>query len=180
MAQQQSVVVLAPNDLPATRTGSLIKVFLAGSIEQGKARDWQSEVQSQLKDLPVAFFNPRRAHWDPSWGQSSDNPQLVEQIQWELKHLESVDFIAMYIEPGTLSPISVFELGLHMRDPRLMVACPPGFWREANVHVTCKWYGKHVYPDLETLVQALRGAVRAKVEARPRLEEKTPSNRPGR
>ena len=41
-----------------------ISVFLAGSIEMGKAEDWQSEVQNILKDSDVTIFSPRRDDWN--------------------------------------------------------------------------------------------------------------------
>ena len=41
------------------------KVFLAGSIEMGRAGDWQQDVQDALADLDVVLLNPRRADWNP-------------------------------------------------------------------------------------------------------------------
>lgn len=41
-----------------------VKVFLAGSIEQGKAEDWQTELTNRLKDANVTILNPRRDNWN--------------------------------------------------------------------------------------------------------------------
>ena len=73
-------------------------VFLAGSIEQGKADDWQTEIVEKLKDENVIFYNPRRDDWDASWDQDSENKELVGQVNWELDALEDADLIVMYIE----------------------------------------------------------------------------------
>lgn len=42
-------------------------IFLAGSIEMGKAENWQDKVVRLLKDKEVIIFNPRRDDWDSSW-----------------------------------------------------------------------------------------------------------------
>ena len=39
-------------------------VFLAGSIEMGKAEDWQSEMTKFFNELDWGVFNPRRDDWD--------------------------------------------------------------------------------------------------------------------
>lgn len=54
-------------------------VFLAGSIEMGKASDWQQKLIDDLSDLPddLVLLNPRRKDWDSSWVQSFDNRQFV-------------------------------------------------------------------------------------------------------
>ncbi|KAF2847101.1 hypothetical protein T440DRAFT_471224, partial [Plenodomus tracheiphilus IPT5] len=36
-------------------------VFLAGTIEMGKATEWQSRAVACLEDLDVAILNPRRS-----------------------------------------------------------------------------------------------------------------------
>ena len=54
-----------------------ISVFLAGSIEMGKAEDWQSETIKALSDLEnIEVFNPRRDDWDSSWKQEESNRQF--------------------------------------------------------------------------------------------------------
>ncbi len=41
------------------------KIFLAGSIEMGKAVDWQTELTNKLADLDkVTILNPRRDDWN--------------------------------------------------------------------------------------------------------------------
>lgn len=116
-------------------------VFLAGSIEMGRAEPWQDEVANALlaKDSSVVVANPRRTNWDPAWEQSIDNPHFKEQVNWELDHLQRADLVLFYFQPGTQSPITLLELGRHLcrEDARrsTIVCCPPGFWRRGNVEV---------------------------------------------
>jgi hypothetical protein len=42
-------------------------VFLAGSIEMGKAEDWQKKLEGICDDFGYDVLNPRRDDWDSSW-----------------------------------------------------------------------------------------------------------------
>ena len=133
-------------------------VFLAGSIEMGKAEDWQSKVTNALKDMPnLMILNPRRDDWDSSWEQSIHNAQFREQVEWELEALEAATHIIIYFQPGTMSPISLLELGLFISS-NLYVCCPPGFWRKGNVDIVVEKYAinRMVYEDLDILLVALK------------------------
>src|SRR4051812_5564190 len=105
-------------------------VFLAGSIEMGKAVDWQDQVWKSLKDIPsLGVLNPRRDDWNASWKQEIENKKFKEQVEWELFGLENVDMVAMYFCPKTQSPITLLELGLLSRKftnftPKVVVCCP--------------------------------------------------------
>jgi len=140
-------IVCMPPDWSKTDRAS---VFLAGSIDMGKARDWQSEMTAALSQLCVTVFNPRRKDWDNSWEQKATHPQFKEQVEWELQRLEEAHVIALYFEPGSMSPISLLELGLHARSGKLVVCCPEGFYRKGNVDVTCSRYG---VPVLESICE---------------------------
>lgn len=131
-------------------------VFLAGSIEMGRAEPWQAAVEAALADLPVAVLNPRRDDWDSSWVQSIDHPRFREQVEWELAGLERADLVAMYFAPDTQAPVTMLELGLSARTGKLMVCCPPGYWRRGNVEVVCARYGVPLVADLPELVRAIR------------------------
>lgn len=123
-------------------------IFLAGSIEMGKAIDWQKEIELVLSDLSVDIFNPRRDDWDASWEQNINNPQFVEQVTWELDHLDEADIIFLYFVPGMMSPISLLEFGLYAKTRKLIVVCPDGFWRQGNVEVVCKRHNIPFYKNL--------------------------------
>ncbi len=139
-------------------------VFLAGSIEMGKAVDWQAQLIAALDNLPITVFNPRRPDWDSSWKQTKDDPQFRAQVEWELDHLDRADVIALYLDPATKSLISLLELGLHAHDPRshvsrLIVCCPEGFWRKGNVDIVCERLGITQVDNLDQLAQSVRDSL---------------------
>lgn len=131
-------------------------LFLAGSIEMGKAKDWQTKVQDALKDYKVTIFNPRRDDWDSSWEQSIMNAQFRDQVEWELEHLNKARYKIFYFEPNTKSPITLLELGLMAERQGVMVCCPPGFWRKGNVDIVCKQYRLPTYTDLDQMIKILK------------------------
>ena len=128
-------------------------IFLAGSIEMGKAVDWQSAVTNALSYLPITVLNPRRDDWDNSWEQDISNAQFKEQVDWEMDHLSKADVIALFLQPGTMSPISLMELGMHAADGKMVVCCPPGYWRRGNVQVVCQRYGIPLVETQEELIE---------------------------
>ena len=126
-------VIKAPNPLPLL--GKF--VFTAGSIEMGKAENWQVKVEQALPDS-VTVLNPRRDDWDSSWVQDISNPEFYEQVTWELNGLSRANLVLMYFDPNTQSPISLLELGLMATTSKdMIVCCPPGFWRKGNVEIVC-------------------------------------------
>lgn len=124
-------------------------VFLAGSIEMGKAIDWQTELGNLFDSKGWNVFNPRRDDWDSSWEQKISNPQFNEQVNWELDALETANLIVMYFDPKTQSPISLLELGLHAKSYKMIVVCPEGFWRKGNVDIVCKKYNIPLFSNME-------------------------------
>lgn len=148
--------VKAPNPYNTTNAHS---VFLAGSIEMGKAVDWQTQMTNALANLNVLVLNPRRDDWDSSWEQKASNAKFREQVEWELTALDRASIIAMYFDPNTMSPISLLELGLHASNPEysdaLIVCCPEGFWRKGNVDIVCERYRIKQVPTLEALIEAV-------------------------
>ena len=132
-------------------------VFLAGSIEQDKAEMWQEKVTRLLDDLEITILNPRRATWDASWVQSIENPQFRAQVTWELDALERVDFIIIYFDKNTKSPITLLELGLFANtDKQLLVCCPEGFWRKGNVDIVCNRYNIPTFETLDKMIEAVK------------------------
>ena len=125
---------------PDPVTTNLPRAFLAGTIDLGKSRDWQSLVVSQFKDLNVQFINPRRPQWDTSWNEyKGTHPEMAKQIQWELSHQNSARVILMWFEAGSQSPITLLELGLFAHSVPMIVGCPDGYVRASNVYETIKF-----------------------------------------
>jgi nucleoside 2-deoxyribosyltransferase len=153
-------VVEAPNIVDAYWN---IKIFLAGSIEMGKAEPWQDVLIKQLEALPmehnhdIVVFNPRRAEWDASWEQDISNPKFTEQVDWELDNLDRSDIIVFYFDPNTMSPITLMELGYVINlDKNLVVCCPKGFWRRGNVQVLCERYNIPVLDSFDDIVEVVK------------------------
>lgn len=150
-------LIYAPNPVPR-RFANMPRqsIFLAGSIENGTASDWQSKVIQQLQHTEIIdIYNPRRLDWDWSWEQKITNPKFVEQVNWELDALDQADYIFMYFDPGTKSVVSMLEFGLHARQSEdcvsqeMYVCCPEGFWRKGNVDIVCERYNINTVDSIE-------------------------------
>jgi hypothetical protein len=148
--------VIKPDSKDQTVEG--FTLFLAGSIEMGKAINWQESLSAYLNlnaGLHGTIFNPRRNDWDWSWTQEQKSEQFNYQVNWEMERLNHSDFIFMNILPDTQSPITLLELGLHANSGNLIVCCPKGFWRKGNVDIVCTRYGIPLFDNYEDAVGAL-------------------------
>lgn len=139
--------VFAPHYV--TKPAGYTSVFLAGSIDQGRAAEWQHELTTMLSTQRIQFLNPRRPDWNTAW--TEDDPQFIEQVTWELDHLDAADIIVMYFAPGSQTPISLLELGLYAKHPNLIVCCPSGYWRKGNVDIVCRRHKIATVPDLAAI-----------------------------
>lgn len=151
--------IQAPNKI-LTDEESLFRstIFLAGSIEMGKAENWQQRMVRELEGKDYVFYNPRRDDWDSSWEQKIENKQFREQVEWELNALEKAETIVIYFDTNTMSPISLLELGIWAgkRPEKLEVVCPEGFWRKGNVDIVCKKYGIRQHDSFDDLIKYLK------------------------
>lgn len=140
-----------------------IKIFLAGTIEMGNSADWQQKViddfQSFYSEKEIVVLNPRRTNWDSSWTQSIENKQFNDQVNWELDALEKSDFIIMFFDKNSKSPISMLELGLFADSKKMLVCCEEGFWRKGNIDIVCKRKGIPTFENLEELIAALKNLI---------------------
>lgn len=153
----EPMVVVSPQPLPIDSARP--SVFLGGSIDMGGAPDWQAALTAELSDMDVVILNPRRPDWNPAWRPEADEPEFRRQVEWELAALESADVIIMYFAPGTQSPISLLEMGLHARSGKLIVLAPAGFWRKGNVDITAQAYGVRQVQTMGELTAAVRQAL---------------------
>lgn len=136
-----------------------ITIFLAGSIEMGKAEDWQTRVTDALSNYNVTIFNPRRDDWDSSWEQSINDPKFSEQVNWEMDRLEECKIIFLYLSPSTKSPISLLELGIHSKSNKVICCCPDGFWRKGNVEIVCQRNDIPMFNTLDASIQFLTDVI---------------------
>jgi len=147
-----AVVVKAPNPIPDYW---IPVVFLAGSIDMGKAVNWQERVEKELEDLEIIIANPRRDDWDSSWVQDISNDKFREQVTWELDSLELAQLILVYFDPDGPAPITLLELGMFGRTSNMIVCCPEGYWRRGNVQIVCD---RFAIPMVETIDQLIDSA----------------------
>lgn len=149
-----------PNTTLNNKYDSSPKIFLAGSIENGKAREWQNEVVALLEDLDVDIYNPRGDKWNPDTEQSIDNLNFHHQVIWELSNIEHADLVVFYFQSGTISPISLLELGYCAGSyTNTIVYCENGFFRKGNVDIVCDRYGIRQVFSMGELVEQVRDIV---------------------
>ena len=150
------IEVKAPHEY--AQYGDKKAVFLAGSIEMGKAIRWQDDIVAAMEGEDILIINPRRSDWNPDWKQTMDHPEFREQVEWELKALERADKIVMFFAPDTMSPITLLEFGLYAKSQpeKLIVCCPEGYWRKGNIDVTCAMYGVKQVDDLTAIIASLK------------------------
>ena len=136
----------------------ILRVFLAGSIEMGKAQPWQDALVDECSDLDVIFYNPRRTDWDTSWTQDpTPGTQFHTQVTWELEHIEESDVVVFYFDPKTQSPITLMELGYALgSDLDTIVFCPKDYFRYGNVVITAQQNGTKVFTKHDEFVTELR------------------------
>lgn len=156
-ANAASRTVTSPQMLPVEHAQP--RIFLGGSIDMGRATDWQADLVKSLADLDVLFLNPRRPDWNPDWKPVASEPEFRRQVEWELAALESADIVVMYFAPGSQSPVSLLETGLHARGGKLILLCPEGFWRKGNVDITAERYGIEQVATMDELAKAVRRRV---------------------
>jgi hypothetical protein len=151
------IEIKAPNPVPF----SFSNVFMAGSIEMGKADNWQTRFAAAVADMDITLVNPRRDDWDSSWKQEIGDPQFSEQVNWELDNIAKAAYVVFYFDPNTMSPITLMELGIASGDPAgVIVCCPHGFWRKGNVDIVCQRAGIPVVHSLDELIAAFREEVK--------------------
>lgn len=156
------MTIVTPENVPHTNPQHPV-LFLAGSIEQGTAPQWQLDAtrhfQTRFQNEPLTVVNPRRENWDASMEQKFENREFNWQVSFELDHLEKADAVVMWLQPGTLSPISLFEFGLLAGWTsmgglnKLVIGCPDGFWRKGNVEVVTNRYRLQLVSTMDDLFE---------------------------
>jgi len=134
-------------------------IFLAGSIEMGQARNWQAEfiykLESSLSEEnnDIIVYNPRREMFRGDLEQNIRNAEFYQQVDWELNHLERASKVVLFFAKGTLSPISLFELGAFSE--KAIVACENGYLRRGNVEIICHRYQIPYFDNMDNLISEL-------------------------
>lgn len=135
-----------------------ISIFLGGSIEMGKAEDWQNRLINALADKPYAdqlvIYNPRRDDWDASWAQDPHEGPFRDQVTWELTYQSKSDILVYYFCAQTVSPITLLEFGIHHRDNPI-VGLDPEYGRYGNMVLTCEYLNVPFKRTWDMFVSAL-------------------------
>lgn len=156
-----AIMIRPPYKIMESVNTNSIKIFTAGTIDQGLVEPWADKVFEFFHNKypyinnGITIINPRRTEWDSSWEQTYENPQFYQQVNWELNGLEQSNFIIINILPDSKSPITLLELGLFAKSGNVLVCCPQGFYRKGNVDVVCERYGVPIYNNLEELLVEL-------------------------
>ncbi|KAF3005899.1 hypothetical protein E8E13_009494 [Curvularia kusanoi] len=154
-----------PPDTPTYRDHS---IFLAGSIEMGKAIQWQKEMVKWLSPLAITVNNPRRGKWDPAATQEAKNEGFRAQVLWELAALEKADVICFFFDADTISPVTMMELGLWVgkQPDKVVVCCNKAFWRAGNIHLVCERYNVPCVETFKELVVLIKDTLQQKAEVK--------------
>ncbi len=152
-------IMLKEIKAPQTYKLNHLSIFLSGSIEMGKAEDWQSKVKRVLKDRDIILLNPRRDDWDDFWIQSIEDKRFKQQVEWELENLEKADIIIVNFIAGTSSPIILLELGL-FKEKEIYVSCPKDYFRRGNVEIVCRRYKIPFFENLESLLEFIKTKIK--------------------
>ena len=132
---------------------SNISIFLAGTIDNGNSKDWQSELIKDLENIEdklsyeLTIYNPRRFNYD----SNASKQLLEEQIKWEQEYLDKADLIIMNLANDSKSPISLLELGLYAKSEKIIVFCSNTFYRYDNIRLTCEKYNIPLFDNLTAL-----------------------------
>ena len=149
-------VIKAPNNISNLRE-NVLKIFLGGSIEMGKAIDWQKRLTQELIDNSnedLDILNPRRDDWDSSWSQDPyESEKFIEQVNWEMNAQELSDLCIYYFAKDTMSPITLLELGKY--HDKALVYVDLKYQRHGNVVLFCKKYGIPYFEDYSAFVSML-------------------------
>ena len=135
-------------------------VFLAGSIEMGRAELWQTEIAERFLEAGAAVFDPRRLDWNWDWPQdATPGTPFERQVAWEQDHLARADLVWFRFCAGTASIVSMLELGQSLAaGRRIVIQADPGYMRRANIEIVARNAGVPVFAEKEeALATALQG-----------------------
>ena len=140
-------------------------IFLAGSIDMGKAEMWQPEIEEALKDDDVVIFNPRRLDFDATQPYIPENPYMSGQIKWELIHLDRANICVFYFDPNGKAPITLYEMGRVSLRVKCglatgIVYCPEGYWKRTNVIINAEFDGFIIVESKKELIDTLKRLIK--------------------
>ena len=158
-------IILAP-DRP--KIEHRVSIFLAGTTSKTDEPDWRETLIDAIKHLPVTIFNPKRDDWDSTWKEYFSDQRWAEQVKWEFDMQEDADVVVVFFHGVSPAPISLLELGLWVRDGKVIACAKDDYSKRGNVEEVC-W--RHSTPCVGTEV-ALRKTLIERLES---IEQKESS-----
>jgi hypothetical protein len=73
-----------------------------------------------------------------------------------MDHAKVADIIVFHFPPGTLTPVTLLELGMYAGTGKAVVCCPEGFYKRGNVQIVCLRYGIDLLESLDDLTKTVR------------------------
>lgn len=147
-----ATVIKAPNPY----TTEKYTIFLAGSIDMGKARPWHEEVFEALAPFDITLLSPKREEWDASWDQCKDCEPFREQVLWEHKGMEDADCIIFCFTKESKAPVTMYELGRFANVKDALVCVEEGFYRQGNLDIYMEKDKIPTYHQLDGLLGDLK------------------------
>lgn len=146
---------------PARPDGPLSgrSVFLAGSIEMGRAEMWQPRVAERFLSEGYNVFDPRRDEWDAGWEQDPTPGTLFErQVSWELDHIHRADLVFFRFGAEGPAIVSMLEAGLVIgRGKPVVILADAGYMRRGNLVITARRAGVPIFgTEEEAVSESLR------------------------
>lgn len=74
--------------------------------------------------------------------------------------LEQADYILLFLEKNSKSPISLLELGLFADSQKLLVCCENSFWRKGNIDIVCQRKQIPTFEKLKKMMDFLKEKIK--------------------
>lgn len=146
------LIKVTPPSLFVPRSG--LKIFLAGSICNGDAPDWQNDVASYIEkswtEEDITVYNPRR--------EGEFLPEMEsEHAAWTMSMISLADYILLHLTGESGSPISTLELGMFIDDTRLFLSISDDYVRKEVVQYHYNMFGiGQIYDNPNNCVDAMK------------------------
>lgn len=132
------------------KEGNKDYVFLAGSIDLKLKGNWRNKL-IDIVGNKVHFIDPTISNHD-----ELDDNQMKKHINWELDALNLADKVFLNFLPDSKSPISLIELGLYVRTPKLIVVCPDEFYQSRYIKTLCEKYKVTIFNDFNQAIKYIK------------------------
>ena len=73
-----------------------------------------------------------------------------------MDYAKVADVIVFYFAPETAAPVSLLELGMYSGTGKVVVCCPPGFYKKGNIQMVCLRYNITLLETLDQLKEHVR------------------------